>query len=273
MAEVLGVVASGISVASFAIQLADSIKKLKDFVDDVRDAPEDIKYTIHELDTLNLQLADIEKELQQNPASTSNDTSLQQCLSLCQKGTSALDSIVKDLESEMKTRKRRTAVKTWLKKGILEKYDKRLERAKSSLMLSYLIYTKNVQTKLIIEVRQAVLFPPATATTANTTVQQDMIGHSRKQTCINKQPQDKKRYHLNLTLWLIAKAWNTTLSQSVTGWNIHFRSYAVIPEDSPIFTACRKGDLKTVKILFNSGQASPFCKGERFGSTPLHVSI
>lgn len=47
MAEVLGVVASGISVASFAIQLADSIKKLEKFVDNVRDAPEDIKYTIH----------------------------------------------------------------------------------------------------------------------------------------------------------------------------------------------------------------------------------
>ncbi|KAF1349002.1 hypothetical protein BDV97DRAFT_415058, partial [Delphinella strobiligena] len=155
----------------------------------------------------------------------------------------------------MKTRKRRTSMKIWFKKDVLEKYEKRLERAKSSLVLSYFVYTKDVQTKLIMEIRQAVLFPPTATAIKTTTVQQDMIGHLPTHTRSNKQPQGKKRYHLNLTIWLVAKAWNITLSRSVAGWDMHFRYYAVIPHESPIFTVCRNGDLETIKALFNSGHS------------------
>jgi hypothetical protein len=40
MAE-LGVVSSGLGIASLAIQVADSVMKLKSFIDSVREAPEE----------------------------------------------------------------------------------------------------------------------------------------------------------------------------------------------------------------------------------------
>jgi hypothetical protein len=40
MAE-LAVISSGFGIASFAIQVADSVVKLKDFIDSVREAPEE----------------------------------------------------------------------------------------------------------------------------------------------------------------------------------------------------------------------------------------
>ena len=42
MAELVGVVASGISIATLAAQIASSIVKLKSYWNELQDAPEDI---------------------------------------------------------------------------------------------------------------------------------------------------------------------------------------------------------------------------------------
>jgi hypothetical protein len=63
MAEMFGVVASGISVVSLAFQVADSIKKLKDFCDLVKGALEDICLTLNEIEAMTAVLGDIDKSI------------------------------------------------------------------------------------------------------------------------------------------------------------------------------------------------------------------
>lgn len=46
MAEVLGVLASGISVGTLAAQIVNSVTKLKSYWDEIKEAPEDIKLLI-----------------------------------------------------------------------------------------------------------------------------------------------------------------------------------------------------------------------------------
>lgn len=55
MAEVFGAVASGIGIAGVAAQAIDGIRKLQAFCNDIRDAPEDIKYLTTELEILLVQ--------------------------------------------------------------------------------------------------------------------------------------------------------------------------------------------------------------------------
>lgn len=102
----LGAIASGISVASFAVQLTESVKKLKDFVSTIKNAPEDVKYTIYQLETLNALLNKMDKEIQPSPSMILENASLRECLALCQQGTNTLVSVATGLESNMKRRRR-----------------------------------------------------------------------------------------------------------------------------------------------------------------------
>lgn len=141
MAEVLGAIASGISVASFAVQLTESVKKLKDFVSTIKNAPEDVKYTIYQLETLNALLNKMDKEIQPSPSMILENANLRECLALCQQGTNTLVSVATGLESDMK-RRRRNRLKYWSKSDDLEKYNTRIESAKGLLLMSYMMYSK-----------------------------------------------------------------------------------------------------------------------------------
>lgn len=150
MAEVLGVAASGVGIVSLAIQLADSIKKLKDFCEDVRNVPDDIKYITHQLDILNLQLGDVAKEQQTNPVDFNSDEGLKQCLAACQQGTAQLVTIVKELEDKIAKKGRMGAIRAVLRREKIAILGRRLDSAKTSLMFSYMMYSKSLSVAHVI---------------------------------------------------------------------------------------------------------------------------
>lgn len=142
MAELLGAIASGVGIASFAIQLADSVSKLKKFCEDIKDAPEDLRRTMFQLGIVTLQLKEIADEEQANPQIFASNASLQQCVALCQQGSDSIGEIGRELEAEMAKRKIFGKLKVVLKKDTLSKLALRLESAKANLMMSYMIYSK-----------------------------------------------------------------------------------------------------------------------------------
>jgi hypothetical protein len=66
MAALFGAVASGIGIAGVAAQAIDGIRKLQNFCNDVRDAPEEITYMTNELEILLGTIAGIEVQIQRN---------------------------------------------------------------------------------------------------------------------------------------------------------------------------------------------------------------
>jgi len=56
MAKVLGVVVGGISVASLAIQIFDSVQKIQEFCKLVHDAPKYLQYVVDDLGVINTLL-------------------------------------------------------------------------------------------------------------------------------------------------------------------------------------------------------------------------
>lgn len=135
---------------SLAIQLADSIKKLKDFCEDVKNVPDDIKYITHQLDILNLQLGDVAKEQQTNPVDFDSDEGLKQCLAACQQGTAQLVTIIKELEDGVAEMGRMGAIRAVLKKDKIVILGARLDSAKTSLMFSYMMYSKSVSIAHVV---------------------------------------------------------------------------------------------------------------------------
>jgi hypothetical protein len=140
MAEILGVVASGISIASIAIQIGESALKLKEFWDTVKEAPEEIKYLIDEIETLSLILSDIGNSEQQGDLPLVGKESAKKSLEFCQKGAAILKGVVKELDEKIAKGKRIGGFKAALKKNVTEKLRDRLRSAQFMLMLSNQTY-------------------------------------------------------------------------------------------------------------------------------------
>jgi len=143
MAEVLGVVASGIAVAQLAGQVTKSIVKLKDYWDQVRDAPAEIKYLLKEIDSLSLIL----QHIQGGQVGLSSDSAcVQQCFELCQEAATELGELVKamseKIEGNREWKKRVGSAKVVLKKEEIKKLKKRIKNAVSLLSLALQWRTK-----------------------------------------------------------------------------------------------------------------------------------
>lgn len=80
----------------------------------------------------------------------------------------------------------------------------------------------------------------------------------------------KTTYRFRLPFLLTNRAWEVTISRPPGGWDTKFRTYNVIPQDSPLFKCCTGGNLQGVQALFSSGEASPF-DVDNNGLTALHV--
>ena len=141
MAEVLGVVAGGISIVSFAIQIASSVQQILDFWASMKGAPQNVQNLLEELDLL----AEILSMVNGNIGIIDNDeTSPRHIATLkaaryCQSAAKCIDAVVKDLSDGFampRGRRHWTAVKAVLKDKKMSECFRRLERAKTMLSLA-----------------------------------------------------------------------------------------------------------------------------------------
>jgi len=139
MAELLGVVASGIGIASLVIQVFDSITKIKSFCNAMKEVPEEIQYLIEEIEALGLVLDDISSMHSKDEC---DSRSFDKCISLCRRGADILDTAVKEMSSQIEKQKRIGAFKAVMKRGQVEKLRERLRSAQFLLMLSHQAYSE-----------------------------------------------------------------------------------------------------------------------------------
>jgi hypothetical protein len=148
MAEVLGLVASGISVAQLASGVTNNIIKLRDYWKQVKDAPAELNHLLREIDSLNLILSHIQDDQsnQTSPGLAGNNICLQQSLALCREGADELQNLVGELADKIDGksgwRKRAGAAKVVLKKETIKTLKGRMKNAIRLLSLSYQLHTK-----------------------------------------------------------------------------------------------------------------------------------
>ena len=148
MAELVGVIASAITFGSVVAQLATSINKLKDCWEQVRDAPEDLKWLMRDIEIFGLVLAEIEDDLAQESVASrlTNSKSAVHSFRLCKEASEELDILVRDLgrdiNSPSRLQRSYAAVKMVMQKNKVEKYRSRLKNVTGLLMLSQQCYTR-----------------------------------------------------------------------------------------------------------------------------------
>jgi len=148
MAEIFGVATGAFGIASLAIQLVESTKKLKVFCDDLQNAPQEIQGLIGDLERFASLLETIasSSQMQEHALSTPQACLLNGSLGSCKRSAEQILVVVRDMEDNVARRKRIGAIRVALKKDLLDKYVRRLEQAKTSLALSYTVYWKYAYT-------------------------------------------------------------------------------------------------------------------------------
>lgn len=143
MAEVFGVVTGGLGVLSLAVQIASSLKTLKDSLDVVKETPAEVKMALDELEVLSLVLKDVDQSVQDQAVSSPIVRSaIEKAVKLCKASCDALDVVVNDIQAMISSKKKWAAVKGALKRDKLTRVQVQLERAKGLLVLANQCYYK-----------------------------------------------------------------------------------------------------------------------------------
>ncbi|TVY13607.1 hypothetical protein LARI1_G008209 [Lachnellula arida] len=279
MAE-LGVAASAISVASIAIQVGDSIIKLKDFWNHVKEAPEEIKLLIEEIETLGSVLSGVESSKARDDPPHLEPAFASRCLELCRKGAGILEAVVKEADEEIRKRKRVGGVKAVLKKGTIERLKERLRSAQLMLMLSNQAYSEALQkqrhelqrewaelqqrqldelktcvsqsTDVVLSLhttvgQQASLVSPSFCNSApsHTASDRDSLEHTAASVQKAQKRQQTFLAKLRGPRWLplISRVLEISGSKAPFGWNLSIRTYNIVPSGSPVMDFARHGEL------------------------------
>ena len=147
MAEIVGVVASGVTIGTIAAQITSSVVKLRSYWDQVQNAPEDIQDMIYEVEALNELLAVVEGSVvrESSPSPLFDPHSLSRCLQHCKIAATRLvelnKSLERDLQATSQLKRRWASTKVVMKREKIERHEAKLDRAIRLLSFAYQLYT------------------------------------------------------------------------------------------------------------------------------------
>ncbi|KUJ17097.1 uncharacterized protein LY89DRAFT_685051 [Mollisia scopiformis] len=306
MAE-LGIIASGMGIASLGIQIGSGIIRLKQLWNDVKDTPEEIRYLIEEIEILGQVLAGVDDHSDISPSG-------RRCLDLCCRGAQLLAETLNDLETKVTKRRRIGSLKAVLGGGAVDKLRERLRSAQTMLMLATQISLHSlsdrrheIQRELALATQQQVqnltvlCSQPVTTTSFASSLSQVLVSNSeideeidhgnKVQSQLNLQSRRKelKRDYrqINNTLahqrttiaqfrppgWLSSymRSFEIYSCKAPYGWDFSIRPYCIVPRGSKFFECASNGDIQGIQNLFQKGEARPFDRSEA-GKSALHFA-
>jgi hypothetical protein len=141
MAE-LGVISGSLGIVSLALQVADSVTRLKTFLNNVKDAPDEIKYTIKQIEALDLVLSSFDIDEADRDISEAASIAMRTCKIFLIQAAASLETIVKELETEIGKRKKIGSFKAVLKQNMIDRLRQKLRDAQDTLLLSNQYYSQ-----------------------------------------------------------------------------------------------------------------------------------
>jgi hypothetical protein len=145
MAEVIGIVASGIAIGQATTAITSSLLKLKSLWNEFRDVPDDLLHLVHELEIVYLVLAESDPQ-GTSETCTPSSRSLELAWQLTNDGAKELRSLVDDLQAELKKQNQRWKGKFMAAKVVLKR--DQIKRLKSRLKTCIRLLTLANQSKI-----------------------------------------------------------------------------------------------------------------------------
>jgi hypothetical protein len=292
------VAASGISIVSLGIQIADSIQNCLRFWKSVKGAPSDIGRIVEDLEALDEILNSVMAYHQglQRSENSPQPIPLPRALQSCANRLMDVVRTISDLEQGFQTRKLWTSLRTAFREEAINKVRRDLESAKSSLILSNQVVLSQLQqaqyrnlvaqqkniaviTQSVAQISIAVAKPSIKRSLRQHTARKSRFeqGHVEELPCdedddpgirAKEEKAVAERRHLPNS--------NSSKKGGILrrGFSLYsqraLRDGRVLPRDSPVFKYAGLGDVEQLWNLFDNGLASPFDTNSN-GLSPLHV--
>ena len=141
MAE-LGVISGSLGIVSLALQVSESVMKLKFFLDSIKDAPDEIKYTVRQIEALDLVLSSADVHEDDDDSSEATAVAMRTSKVFLVQAARALETSVKDLDLAIGKRRKVGSFKAVLKQSVIDKLKQRLRDAQDLLVLSNQYYSQ-----------------------------------------------------------------------------------------------------------------------------------
>ncbi|KAF2165670.1 hypothetical protein M409DRAFT_23960 [Zasmidium cellare ATCC 36951] len=293
MAEaVIGVVSAGAGLLSLAIQLGESIQKLKSFHARVKNAPTMLADLILELESMGLSLDIVERYKSQD---TIEAGLVAHCLARCRTTTERIQNIVDRIHDIGTKRARLAKFYVAVKDPEIMRLLQELGQARGSLAMSLLMFYSERQhqcsevqneilQRLVTQLNnflaqpQASGVPPATVSHLSSfcsrgrdlkEAQSDTNFASRQESCSSDPDQTRNRHHtkgkraseeilatIRLPKLLFSQAWSVSVVRTSIGFAVNLCPYMGRDPWSEIFLRCATGNTRAVQRLIGEGQAS-----------------
>jgi hypothetical protein len=144
MAEVLGVVASGIAVTQLASGIISGAQKLREIWCEVQDAPRDFEGILEEIEILGQSLLTFQEGLENHGSESASVAVMERALELCQKASTNLNAIISKFSfgpEKSSTSRRKTKIKVLLQINEINNAREQLHCAIRYLGLAVNCYT------------------------------------------------------------------------------------------------------------------------------------
>lgn len=131
------ITSSAIGVATFTQQLVQSVIMLKQFCNDVRNAPEELKETLDEIEHITQIMQEVGRDEMQSLGGQGE--TLTRSVHLCKKAAGRIFALTTELQSNVK-RNKFGAVRAVMKQQDLRSMHEKLDRSKADLYFAYSMY-------------------------------------------------------------------------------------------------------------------------------------
>ncbi|KAK2783497.1 hypothetical protein FQN52_009617 [Onygenales sp. PD_12] len=286
MAEVLAVVSGGLSVAGFALQIANNIIQISGFLSTVKSAPLEIQLLLQDIQLFNDILLEFESETPFGP----EDRISKRCAEHCCRAAKMTSDLLNELQAKIGKKKLRGSVEFALKRGDLDRVLRRLESIKATVSMAHIVSQRHHQIVLTEWTKQQndamqVLITQVSSNTSLISQQSHLsttppsspsFSSSSSSTPLTLEKAqhrtpEKPALRVKLPTWLGWKVCEIFTSRAQIEWAFRFRTYNIIPRDSLIFKYAAEGDLDGLDDLLRSREGSVFdCDPD--GDTALHAA-
>ncbi|RMY86444.1 hypothetical protein D0861_05935, partial [Hortaea werneckii] len=263
----LGVAAGALGIASFGIQLADSVVKLKRFCAEVKGVPRKLQRLTTELEVmtevLSMFTVDYEKLLRtKNP--------LRKSLALCEAAVEELASTVNTLEDRRSRRKRITSIYAALRREEVDDLVENMERTRNLLDFVSRVYLEaQRQDELSSILVYCRTNGSATSSLAGGTAvsqataddgliaQQEIEAVRRPQVPTSGALAGSRVVQYTASWWLFSQIWELSVYRASSGWQFSLRFQRTLPKGHLAYGLCFQGDVIGMRKLISDGEVLP----------------
>ncbi|RMY76156.1 hypothetical protein D0862_13796 [Hortaea werneckii] len=267
MTEVLGVAAGALGIASFGIQLADSVVKLKRFCGEVKGVPRKLHRLTDELEIMTEALStftvDYEKLLAtKNPVRKS--------LALCKAAVKDLASTINALQERLGRRKRITSIHAALRREEVDDLVETMERTRNLLDFVSRVYLEAQRqdelSSILVHCRMnSSAASPSISGMAVSQPTTEVESVAKQETEAIRRPPvptsgaltRARALKYRASWWLFSQVWELSVERATSGWKFSLRFQRTLPKEHRVNGICLFRDMGGMQRLISDGEVLP----------------